>query len=129
MFELNAQNSAIPPVKQHYRDEDAICIHSSTIGLHLSGDHQEQMQMDQQAEQEVQNILLPGAPVGNSSGDVVIVVNTTDNEEDDNLQLEAGGGPVHQMVVDINDMGINPESDFGLDSPKRGYQCESSGEC
>lgn len=85
------------------------------------------MQMDQQEEQQVQNVVLAGASVGTSGGDVVIVVNATDNEEDDNLQLGVGG--VHQMVVDINEMGMNPESDFGLDSPKPGYQCESTGEC
>lgn len=101
-------SSSIPPV-QHY--DDMLSIHSSTIGLHLSGDDQQQSTGE----------LVTGNSAS-SAGDVVIVVNaTTDNEEEAEMAAAHEGCP--QSVVDID-----TDADFLGDSPKRGYRSDSSGE-
>lgn len=62
-----------------------------------------------------------------TSGDVVIVVNATDNEDEDEpavdaqRQLENDG--CQQLAVDID-----TDPDYLADSPKRGYRTDSSGE-
>lgn len=148
-------NSSIPPVQQHYRDDDYASIHSSTIGLHLSSgggggvgsnnDPQHHRSLQQPENMESQDAATTSSTTtvpGSNSGDVVIVVNSDDNEEeeeeeddevDSNLPL---AGDDHQLVVAIGDVCIDTESDFGpmmMDSPKqqrqRGYHhSESSGE-
>lgn len=112
-------SSSIPPV-QHYRDDDLLSIHSSTLGLHLSGGEDPQQQ-----DQEM--MMSAGAVSTSGSGDVVIVVNATDNEDDeDEATAVAAPSAVNdgcQLVVDID-----TDPDYLADSPKRGYRTDSSGE-
>lgn len=99
---------------EHYRDDS---IHSSAIGLLLSSGEDQHQEPEQ-------------IRVGNSgsTGDVVIVVNATDNEEEheenekqQHEQLLSDG--CQQLVV-----GIDTDPDYLGDSPKRGYRTDSSGE-
>lgn len=70
-----------------------------------------------------------------STGDVVIVVNATDNEEEEEgqqqNQTEAGVPQQRQLLSDGCQqlvVGIDTDPDYLGESPKRGYRTDSSGE-
>lgn len=98
-----------------------LSIHSSTIGLHLSGDDPQQQMQDHE--------MAARAACASGGGDVVIVVNATDNEDED--EPVAGAHPM--AVPTVNDgcqlvVDIDTDADYLGESPKRGYRTDSSGE-
>lgn len=115
-------SSSIPPV-QHY-DVDLLSIHSSTIGLHLSSGDEHQQEMDRSA----------GSAA--TAGDVVIVVNATDNEEEEEEGDARDGAVASSTALQpvVNEgcrqlvVNIDTDPDYLVDSPKRGYRSDSSGE-